>query len=260
MKDQVLRVELFQPFTQYRNPFTFYYAQSFPLPPPSTIYGLIGYLIDEYYGEDIPKRYDIAIMGKYASSFFHYTGMIKAKEINIDKNGQLVADGTPLYFKPKVSQRTPIYQTELFNVRLNLFFRGNKEDIEKLKIGLNSKVFTIGRGSDIAAIRNMDETPKLRETRYFDMEYGTYAPNNKLNELRQDSDLPVYYLSIQQAFLNQGKRIRSIHELGEKTEREVRFDKTYFLPFGRKFQFEKKHEAWLSDSGAAMPLFWWSDA
>lgn len=263
MDEDIIRVEFFQPFAQYRNPFTFYYAQSFPLPPPSTIYGMIGYLIDEYYAENISQRYKIAIMGRYESSFFNYTGMIKASKIVISPTGQLLADKMPLYFSQKVSQRTPVHQTELFNVHLILFFKATKTDINKLKEGLQSKVFTIGRGSDIAAIRDIEEEPKISKTRYLTMNYGTYAPKKQFEKeggkLRGVFDIPVYFLPIQQSFINRGERIRSVHQLNNTTERNVNFEKTYFLPFGKRLQFESEVDAWVPSQSNAVPILWWSD-
>jgi CRISPR-associated protein Cas5t len=49
MSEKTLFVEIFQPFAQYRNPFTFYYAQSYPLPPKSTIIGMLQNATDRYY-------------------------------------------------------------------------------------------------------------------------------------------------------------------------------------------------------------------
>ena len=46
---QTLKVDLFLPFAQYRNPFTFFYAQTFPLPPKSTIVGMLQNLTGEYF-------------------------------------------------------------------------------------------------------------------------------------------------------------------------------------------------------------------
>ncbi|MGB9831021.1 MAG: CRISPR-associated protein Cas5, partial [Fervidicoccus fontis] len=45
-----LFVEIFQPFAQYRNPFTFYYAQTYPLPPKSTILGMLQNAVEDWYG------------------------------------------------------------------------------------------------------------------------------------------------------------------------------------------------------------------
>lgn len=271
MEDSILRVELFQPFSQYRNPFTFYYAQSFPLPPLSTIYGLIGYLTGRYYDENIPDEYKIAIMGRYESSFFHYTNMIKGYKLN------LLSDGTPsatykekskefkdipLYFRPKTAQRTPVHQTELFNVHLNLFFKSSKTNIDSLLYGFKSKVFTVGRGSDLAVVRSIDQTPSIEKSKFMTMHYGTYAQKEffeeKETQIRKNEDIPVFYLSKTQKFFNNEKPVKSIHEIKPKlTRRQVEFEKTYFLPFDRKFKFEKDWECWENKDGINMPLFWW---
>ncbi|MEM5832075.1 MAG: CRISPR-associated protein Cas5, partial [Candidatus Aenigmatarchaeota archaeon] len=50
MSNRVLYIEIFQPFAQYRNPFTFYYAQTYPLPPKSTIIGMLQNAVGDWYG------------------------------------------------------------------------------------------------------------------------------------------------------------------------------------------------------------------
>ena len=47
---KTLYIEIFQPYAQYRNPFTFYYAQSYPLPPKATIVGMLQNAVGDWYG------------------------------------------------------------------------------------------------------------------------------------------------------------------------------------------------------------------
>ena len=50
--DKIFLMEIFQPFAQYRNPFTFYYAQTYPLPPKSTIIGMLQNAQNDWYGNN----------------------------------------------------------------------------------------------------------------------------------------------------------------------------------------------------------------
>ena len=73
MVERTLFLEIFQPFTQYRNPFTFYYAQTPPLSPKSTIIGMLQNAVEGWYGSRfyIEKWWElkISIHGRFESVF-----------------------------------------------------------------------------------------------------------------------------------------------------------------------------------------------
>jgi len=76
MEETILFVEIFQPFAQYRNPFTFYYAQTYPLPPKSTIIGMLQNACNDWYGNNQEKDWEglkVSIHGGFES----ISGIIK---------------------------------------------------------------------------------------------------------------------------------------------------------------------------------------
>ncbi|MEM3374260.1 MAG: CRISPR-associated protein Cas5, partial [Candidatus Woesearchaeota archaeon] len=80
MSEQTIYLEIFQPFAQYRNPFTFYYAQSFPLPPKSTVIGMLQNACDDWYGHknlEEWKNLKVSIHGGCESIFWNYQQLIK---------------------------------------------------------------------------------------------------------------------------------------------------------------------------------------
>jgi len=142
---RMLYIEIFQPSAQYRNPFTFYYAQSYPLPPKSTIIGMLQNAVDDWYGNryGINRWWDdlkISVHGGFESFFWNYQQLIKGyPEIAKINNNIVLWDfekKAPLYGDGKKAQRTPVYQQELFNGHLFIFLRGDNELIDKIKKSL----------------------------------------------------------------------------------------------------------------------------
>src|SRR3979409_2054829 len=75
---RALRVKLFQNTAVYRNPTSSEIIESYPLPPPSTILGLISSMVREM---ELPEsEFNIAIQGRYKSIFRDYQWYIKFAE------------------------------------------------------------------------------------------------------------------------------------------------------------------------------------
>ena len=138
MNEKILFIEIFQPFAQYRNPFTFYYAQTYPLPPKSTIMGMLQNACNDWYGDSDETGWQdlkISIHGGFESNFWNYQNLIKG-ETNLDKNMKLENQGLPLYSEGIKAQRSPIFQQELFNGHLYVFVEGETSLIERIQYEL----------------------------------------------------------------------------------------------------------------------------
>jgi len=252
MSEKTLYVEIFQPFAQYRNPFTFYYAQTYPLPPKSTIIGMLQNATNNYYDE---RFWDlqISIHGGFETVFWNYQQLIKG-EITIGKFGLLNRhDRNPLgkiwhpLYSPNIkAQRTPVYQQELFNGHLFIFIRGKEDLIEEIKESLEKpkKVLSLGRSEDVFFLKaepkiledegifpkNSDdgELTKVKKTLW--LRYPTYIKlkkkdKDKLKEFPiKNKKFPVYSIPVKVLFKNNSHTIKNKAELNKTTKREVEFE------------------------------------
>src|SRR3989338_563722 len=235
---KTLLLKCTQPFAQYRNPFTFYYAQTFPLQPKSTIIGMLQNAVGDWYGNkygiDNWWNLKISVHGGFESTFWNYSSMIKG-DIFFKENGDLVnkqktKNGVavlPLYGNSKTSQRTPVNMQELYNGHLWIFIRSdNFPAWPELKKALEEprKVFSLGRSEDIIFVKSVQEVI-ANETKCIGknlwLHYPTYF---KWGMPLKNKKFPVYSMASRVVFTNQGIPIKNKSELNSNTLREAKFD------------------------------------
>ncbi|WP_168188370.1 type I-B CRISPR-associated protein Cas5b [Thermococcus indicus] len=243
MAGKTLLIELFQPFAQYRNPFTFYYAQTYPLPPKSTIIGMLQNALNDWYGhgdghrEGVEKWWSlkVSVHGGFESVFWNYQQLIKATKSGISLvrfRGRPVLwnQGRPLYGFSLTSQRTPVSQQELFNGWLYILLKHKDEEfLEKIKNALERprKVLSLGRSEDIVFIRNVhfvrESETNSDNAREIGVIYPTYVYVKNPEEALARQEYPVYYIPIKVIFKNNGNPVRHKAEISKKTFRDVEF-------------------------------------
>jgi len=211
-----------QPFAQYRNPFTFYYAQSFPLPPKSTIIGMLQNATGRYYDEEFWDL-SVSVHGGFESVFWNYSQMIKG-HTTLEK-GILMNQKSPLYGSVKTSQRSPINMQEMYNGHLWIFIRGDEGIISEIKRALESpsKVLSLGRSEDIIFIKDVRdvEATKKQVSRNIRLSYPTYIKEQKFPI--KNNQYPVYSTPTKVLFQNNEKTIGSKTELTKETKRVPEF-------------------------------------
>ena len=252
MSEKVLFIEIFQPFAQYRNPFTFYYAQTYPLPPKTTIIGMLQNAMNDWYGSSNPEAWErikVSIHGKFESVFWNYQNLIKG-EISLSKDGVLINQHDdnvtrdvkawlPLYGKGLVSRRAPIFQQELFNGHLYLFLKGDGNFLEKVKDSLENpqKVFYLGRSEDVVFIRDIRIFDSVEEDEIIGdvtLFFPTYLKKYVINEQGEKRELPiliekypVYNIPVKSVFVkSDGSKIKHKCEIVKENivRREVEFE------------------------------------
>ncbi|MEM4284285.1 MAG: type I-B CRISPR-associated protein Cas5b [Candidatus Caldarchaeum sp.] len=243
MPNTTLFIELFQPFAQYRNPFTFYYAQTYPLPPKSTVIGMLQNALGDWYGNRYGNIWDelkISIHGEFESSFWNYQNMIKC--FPLFRKGRLMLNDSLLYGEGRKAQRSPVYQEELFNGRLFIFLKGNEELINDINSALENpkKVLSLGRSEDVIFIRRtaiLDKAERITIKRDIKIPYSTYIIekgfpiNNK--------KYPIFYIPLSSQFINNGKRIAYKSDIRkDSTRREVKFESVIYT--GRDYSIVLK--------------------
>jgi len=248
-EEKTLFVELFQPFAQYRNPFTFYYAQTYPLPPKSTIIGMLQNAIGDWYGKNeeyeengkIKNRWwdlRISVHGGFESVFWNYQQLIKGG-LTFDTRGVWVNNPEnkkntwlPLYSTGLTSRRSPVYQQELFNGHLYIFLRGNANLLGKIFDSLKSlrKILYLGRSEDVIFVRNVVEVePKKKDVDVkgdIKLKLPTYIKANNF-PIKKDK-YPVYSIPAKVVFKNNEKPVKSKAEITKNTKREVEFERVIY--------------------------------
>jgi CRISPR-associated protein Cas5t len=247
MPEKILFIELFQPFAQYRNPFTFYYAQTYPLPPKPTIIGMLQNACNDWYGNKngIENWWElkVSIHGGFESIFWNYQNLIKGMT-ELTSNG-VKNQGLPLYGKGISSQRSPVSQQELFNGHLYVLIKGNDSVLKMIKSSIEhpNKILSLGRSEDIVFIKYIEEdvTPSKVEDVEGDLKltYPTYICYENENLPIANRKYPVYYIPIKVIFKNNKNNIKHKSEINKKTEREVDFKKVIYTGYDYSIIFEE---------------------
>lgn len=239
--EKIIFVEIFQPFAQYRNPFTFYYAQTYPLPPKSTIVGMLQNAIGDWYGNKFIGEWSnikVSVHGGFESVFWNYQCLIKdyVEIRKLDKIVKLYNQNLPLYNYNggKTSQRTPVTQQELFNGHLYIFIKGNSNLIDKIKEALErpTKVLYLGRSEDIVFIRDVKEIQPEKNTEAegdIKIKYPTYILLNGFPIYNQK--YPVYTIPTKIEFKNNEKNVTHKSEITKNTERIVEFTTVIYTSY-----------------------------
>ena len=239
--EKTILIELFQPFAQYRNPFTFYYAQTYPLPPKSTIIGMLQNATNNFYAKGLEFwNIKVSVHGGFESIFWNYQQLIKGNVRLKKLNGEITLwnQKLPLYSNGIKSQRTPVYQQELFNGHLYIFLRGEEGLINTIENALRNpqKILSLGRSEDIIFIRNVyDESKweyKNKEVnKFFRLTYPAYIKqklkrdnNNEEKFPIKNERFPVYSITTKVLFSNDGKPITNKAQISQKTERSPDFE------------------------------------
>lgn len=138
---KVLKLKLFQETACYKKPFAFKVAETYPLPPYSTVIGMLHKILDSKKAEYFPMN--ISVQGEYESIFSNYQNlrMFKGKD-------EVTA--------------MPRNVHQLLNVNLIIHVESEDEVIEKLYNNIvNGKItFTLGRNEDLVRV---DEIKIIKE-------------------------------------------------------------------------------------------------
>jgi len=264
MSERTLFIELFQPFAQYRNPFTFYYAQTFPLPPKSTIIGMLQNAVGDWYGTEFKNNWKlkISVHGGFESVFWNYQQLIKG-ELTFTEDGVWINTNSemkkrygkrvylPLYGDGITAQRTPVYQQELFNGHLYIFIRGDFSFLNKIKNSLNNlkKILYLGRSEDIVFIKNVDYLQQREEVSWEEIgeDLVLTLPTFIRRKIKENGRIkkelpitnqkyPVYSIPVSIRFKNREGPVKHKSEITKQTEREIEFEDVIYT--GTNFEME----------------------
>lgn len=187
-----MRLKLFQETACYKKPFAFKVAETYPLPPYSTVIGMFHKILQAKSGEYYPMN--ISVQGEFESIFSNYQTlrMYKGK-------GEVTS--------------MPRNVHQLLNVNLIIHVQAENEVIDKIYNNIinGEETFTLGRNEDlvrvdeikmIEQINQIDEDIQIRHNAYIPTYLGqesgiNYRLNTKytiVNELRKWKKVNVKYI------------------------------------------------------------------
>jgi len=197
-----MRLKLFQETACYKKPFAFKVAETYPLPPYSTVIGMFHKILQAKSGEYFPMN--ISIQGEFESIFSNYQNLRMYKG------------------KDEVTAM-PRNVHQLLNINLIIHVKGEDEVIDKIYNNIinGEETFTLGRNEDLVRI---DEVKIINQVSKIDTEiiikHNAYVPtylkpesgisyrlNTKytiVNELRRWEKVNVKYVENNNFYIENG--------------------------------------------------------
>lgn len=152
---EVLRIKCFQETACYTKPFATKVTETYPLPPYSTVKGMIHSVLGA--NELVP--FQLSVQGKYQSRMIDYrkTYMVKKKEFAMP----IILDGLssvlPSY-DANIMTSMPLYTHMLYNVELVFHVKAEKEILKQIykSFQYNEQHLSLGRFEDLVRIDDID--------------------------------------------------------------------------------------------------------
>lgn len=157
---KILKIKLFQETACYKKPFAFKVAETYPLPPYSTVIGMFHKIIGAKSGELFPMN--ISIQGEFESIFSNYQTLRKYKE--------------------KEVTTLPMNVHQLLNVNLIIHVKAEDDVIQKIYQNIinGQDSFTLGRNEDLVRVDEVKIINKIKEIpeEEINLKHNIYIPNN----------------------------------------------------------------------------------
>ena len=161
---KILKLKIYQETACYRKPFATKVAETYPLPPYSTVIGMFHKILQAQPGEYFPMN--ISIQGSYESIFSNYQNLRMYKG------------------KDKVTAM-PRNVHQLLNINLIIHVQAEDEIIDKIyqNIIKGTETFTLGRNEDLVRIDDIKIIKNTQEIEDADVEINAYIPEWIDNEV-----------------------------------------------------------------------------
>ena len=153
---KILKLKLFQETACYKKPFAFKVAETYPLPPFSTVIGMFHKIIDAKSGEYFPMN--ISIQGNYESIFSNYQ--------------------TLRMFKGNKVTSMPRNVHLLLNVELVIHVQAEDNTINQIydNIVNGKETFTLGRNEDLVRVDEIKFVNQVTNGTGFVNKYNAFIP------------------------------------------------------------------------------------
>ena len=154
---KILKLKLYQETACYKKPFATKVAETYPLPPYSTIIGMFHKILQAQPGEYFPMN--ISVQGRYEGIFSNYQNLRMYKG------------------KDKVTSM-PRNVHQLLDVNLIIHVQAEDETIDKIYQNIinGTETFTLGRNEDIVRINVIKILENVNEVEEPNIEESAYIP------------------------------------------------------------------------------------
>ena len=136
---KALKLEIYQESACYKKPFALKVAETYPLPPYSTVKGFLHKLIGAE--EFVPMS--ISVQGNFESIFFNLQSMYSYK---VEKNEEIATS-------------VPTYIHYLYNINLIIHVLAKQNVLDDIRNGINgsTEYLSLGRREDLAVVKSVKE-------------------------------------------------------------------------------------------------------
>lgn len=170
---KALRLKLYQQTACYKKPFAFKVSETYPLPPYSTVKGMLHAILEA--DSLIPMK--ISIQGEYDTIATDYQTHYFFKK---DKTNEfaLTTDGLDIEIEMNDVTTMPIYMHMLFDVNLIIHVKAEEDVLMKLARAINTSTthLSLGRWEDLVRVDQCEivEINQCQEETY--LKYNAYVP------------------------------------------------------------------------------------
>ena len=154
---KILKLKLYQETACYKKPFANKVAETYPLPPYSTIIGMFHKILQAKPGEYFPMN--ISVQGEYEGIFSNYQNLRMYKG------------------KDKVTEM-PRNVHQLLDINLIIHVQAEDEVIDKIYENIinGTETFTLGRNEDIVRIDDIKILKNIEEVEEVEIKNNAYIP------------------------------------------------------------------------------------
>lgn len=154
---QILKLNLYQETACYKKPFAMKVAETYPLPPYSTVIGMLHKILQAKSGEYFPMN--VSVQGEYEAIFNNYQNLRMYKG------------------KDKVTAM-PRNVHQLLNVHLIVHVQADDEIINKIYNNIINGVetFTLGRNEDLVRVDNIKILNDVKKVEEAEIVNNCYIP------------------------------------------------------------------------------------
>lgn len=154
---KILKLKLYQETACYKKPFATKVAETYPLPPYSTLIGMLHKILQAKPGEYFSMN--ISVQGDYKGIFSNYQNLIMYKG------------------KDKVTSM-PRNVHQLLDVNLIIHVQADDEIIEKIYQNIinGTETFTLGRNEDLVRIDEIKILKEIEEIEEDNVKNNAYIP------------------------------------------------------------------------------------
>lgn len=159
---KILKLKLFQETACYKKPFAYKVAETYPLPPYSTIIGMFHKILQAQNGEYFPM--EVSVQGEYESIFSNYQTLL-------------------MYKKNKITSM-PRNVHQLLNVNLIIHVRAEDDVIDKIYYNIINGIesFSLGRNEDMVRVDQIKICEKTKQVEEKTLKHNAYIPDTEENE------------------------------------------------------------------------------